>query len=206
MKAFHTYLLFFHEGSCSEFWLWPAGNIDKNSDWTCRIKRARGHRPEYRWETEEKLALFTRLFFQNPNLITESGGLGHFVTSILIASSLLQKIANVCRCFASVYVCARSTCSACGGQKRASDPLELVYRWFWAILWVLGSEPRSTAGTVSALTYWAISPDPKPPMWLCSSSWPQIHKSTSARVLSWQCSPSPPILLPPSQKGLSWPW
>lgn len=38
-------------------------------------------------------------------------------------------------------------------------PWTWSYRWPWVTMWVLGTEPRSSAGEASAPVCWAISPD-----------------------------------------------
>ena len=41
---------------------------------------------------------------------------------------------------------------ACGGQKRVSGPWNWSHRWLQTAVWVLGTEPRSSAWTTSAIT------------------------------------------------------
>lgn len=50
---------------------------------------------------------------------------------------------------------------ACGGQKRSLDPLELELQMVVShLMWVLQTEPRSSAEAASAMNNWAISPAP----------------------------------------------
>lgn len=44
-----------------------------------------------------------------------------------------------------------------------------LYELLWTIEWMLGTEPNSSAGAVSAPKLWAISPAPSsfPPCWSC---------------------------------------
>jgi hypothetical protein len=51
-------------------------------------------------------------------------------------------------------VCVPCVYSACGHQKMASDSLELELS---ATMWILGTKPRSSESTASALSHWGIS-------------------------------------------------
>lgn len=68
----------------------------------------------------------------------------------------------ICVCRVCVCVCAQHVCSAHGVLKRSSDLLELEVSWLWAPMWVLGTEPGSSARAVGAFTCRAISPAPEP--------------------------------------------
>lgn len=54
----------------------------------------------------------------------------------------------------------RMSAATCGGQRHQS-PWSRSYRWFWAAMWALRLELRSSARTVCALHHWGISPAPK---------------------------------------------
>ena len=58
------------------------------------------------------------------------------------------------------YACLCNRClpGSLRGQKRASDPLKLSYKWSWATMWVLRIEPGSSARTASVLNHWVICP------------------------------------------------
>ena len=47
-----------------------------------------------------------------------------------------------------------------GGQMRAPDSLEVEFQVVMATVWVLGVEPRFSAGVTSPHNYWAITPVP----------------------------------------------
>lgn len=49
-------------------------------------------------------------------------------------------------------ICVACMCRACRIQKKASDSLEQNYRWLQAAIWVLGIEPGSYGGKISALS------------------------------------------------------
>lgn len=49
---------------------------------------------------------------------------------------------------------------ACGGQKKAFEPLEIEYRWLLATMWVLGTKPYSSLRAASVLNHRDISPHP----------------------------------------------
>ena len=46
--------------------------------------------------------------------------------------------------------------SSCTPEER----IRFCYRWSWAIVWVRGIDPRTTGSAASALSCWAISPEP----------------------------------------------
>lgn len=59
-------------------------------------------------------------------------------------------------CFVYRHGYAPWTCSAYRGQKRVLFPWNWSYRWLWAAVWVLGTEPEYTGRTASALNSWAF--------------------------------------------------
>ena len=54
----------------------------------------------------------------------------HFVSILVLISYLFKELCLLRECFPCVYVCVPYACmpGACGGQKRASDPLRLEGR------------------------------------------------------------------------------
>lgn len=62
-------------------------------------------------------------------------------------------------CFACTYICAPHNFSAYGDQKKVLDSSGTwVKRWLWAVIYVLRTEPGSSARAAIALNRWAISP------------------------------------------------
>jgi hypothetical protein len=54
-------------------------------------------------------------------------------------------------CFAYLYVSVPFIRRALGGQKRVPEFLELEVQTLWIVMWVLGTEPRSSARTAGLL-------------------------------------------------------
>jgi len=97
------------------------------------------------WVFYSFLSFFKDLFFF-PELRTEPRALcflGKRSTTVLNPQPLFILFIWVhCTCFQT-------------HQKRASD---LIYRWLWITMWLLGFELRTSGRSVSALNQWAISP------------------------------------------------
>lgn len=51
-------------------------------------------------------------------------------------------------------------CSACMYAYTSKEDTRSCYRWLWDTMWLLGTEPRTSRRTASALDLWAISPAP----------------------------------------------
>lgn len=88
---------------------------------------------------------------------------------------------NLCHmCVTYVYGCPACSTSmhhmhtwCLWSQKRVLGPRNWsyiqteVYRQLWAVMWILGIEPKSSGRIVNALNQWVAL--------LCSSAWPGIH-------------------------------
>lgn len=61
-------------------------------------------------------------------------------------------------CFGHMDVCAPWMCvpGACSSQKRLLFPWNLNYRWFWVIMWMLGTELQVSVKVASTLNHWII--------------------------------------------------
>ena len=63
-------------------------------------------------------------------------------------------------CFACMYVCAPHVCLVPKEARRFRSSGKGVYSQWWAIMEVLGTEPRTPGRAACALNCWAISPAP----------------------------------------------
>lgn len=66
----------------------------------------------------------------------------HLFWNVRIFLDLLFILCLLCAC---VNLCAPHYAGAHRSQKRTSGSLEMNHRQLWAIMWVLGNEPRSSA-------------------------------------------------------------
>lgn len=57
----------------------------------------------------------------------------------------------MCECFACMSVSAPTMYVVSGGQKKVSNTLELSYRWLWAAILALETEPQSCVRAASAI-------------------------------------------------------
>lgn len=66
-------------------------------------------------------------------------------------------------CFAWMYVWAPHVCLVTEKTRRGFHiPWNWKYIWLWAVIWLLGTEPRTSWRAISALNHKAISPAPTP--------------------------------------------
>lgn len=68
---------------------------------------------------------------------------------------------NVWMSWLHVTMCTMCMPRVWRGQKRACDLLKLVNSWTWAIMWMLGIEPRSSTRVTSVFSGWIISLRPR---------------------------------------------
>ena len=64
--------------------------------------------------------------------------------------------------------------------KRQSN---LIYRWLWATMWLLGFELRTSRKAISVLNYWAISP-PRYIVFLCDVFYLSVENRNNSQHYS----------------------
>jgi hypothetical protein len=57
-----------------------------------------------------------------------------------------------------MHACMCTVCLVPGKGRRGNQIWNWNYGWVWPILWVLGTEPESSARTACALSHWSIPP------------------------------------------------
>jgi hypothetical protein len=66
----------------------------------------------------------------------------------------------VCKCICTKYMAGTPRV-----RRRYRFPWQWGYKWLWATVWLLRTEPRSSAGTSSAFNHWAIIQCPRQEFW-----------------------------------------